>query len=740
MSYYDRPPSPRLSRDDPAYARDRDRDWDRDRDREPYHPHDRSFRPPPLESRDRDTDYYAHSHHRSYRSSYSRSRSRSPRRQYSPPRNAPKGSRAQHRSRSGSMDRGYRDGGRGGGSAGSGGGGGYYDRDAPPSNGSWDRERSRSRERDWYGGPPSRDVIVEGLGEEMKEDDILRELKDVLKIEGVEKVTIIRDRKTGISRQFGFIHFRSTLESKAFLERYYPTVSLGPLADRCRIAFSREREHEGEKRGRRRDEGEEEWRCRLCLTMNYPRRHECFRCAAPKAEITSTGNLTHPTPTHFTNDGAQDEENSTPSQFLIFRSLESSVNEELLSKGVLKLTTSNTALPPSTSKSGPIGAKVSSIKRVLLVRDRRTEESWRYGFVEFATVQDAQAALTAYQKLEKFTISSKPVTVSYIHPGVFVPVYGAPKAAEKWTFAPLSPVGAGIRLAYWDEEGYVSELFVSKQEEKEPPAETKPDETENAQKEKDKKSSKKRKADKESGGTLKKAVPSHLQFWQNRHSELRGIPPPTNQEPEAETENGDGARTEKKEKAKPEEKFVSFADMNKLACLLCSRVFKTPEKIHEHERVSTLHQTNLKDPKLREAALIKLAKAGITPTPVSDPNQPEYRDRAKERRQVFGQSSNPQASKPHKPKPKVEELELPKKSIGAALLGKMGWSEGEGLGASGEGRRDHVVAEVFEQGVGLGMKGAKIGDVEGVAKRDEGYGDFVRRTREKAKERYEGME
>ena len=45
------------------------------------------------------------------------------------------------------------------------------------------------------------------------------------------------------------------------MEQYYPTVSLGPAADRCRIAFSRERD-ENDRRSRRRDD-EEEWKCRV---------------------------------------------------------------------------------------------------------------------------------------------------------------------------------------------------------------------------------------------------------------------------------------------------------------------------------------------------------------------------------------------------------------------------------------------------------------------------------------------
>jgi hypothetical protein len=96
------------------------------------------------------------------------------------------------------------------------------------------------------------------------------------------------------------------------------------------------------------------------------------------------------------NDVATD---NTPSQFLLFRGLEASVTEELFARGVTKLyrpADSSTGSTPAgqkkgvktTSKTGDsnLGAREGSLRRILLVRDRRTNESWRFGFAEFATV------------------------------------------------------------------------------------------------------------------------------------------------------------------------------------------------------------------------------------------------------------------------------------------------------------------------------------------------------------------
>lgn len=185
---------------------------------------------------------------------------------------------------------------------------------------------------------------------------------------------------------------------------------------------------------------------------------------------------------------------STPSQYLLFRQLESTVTEELLSKGAAKLykvaadgssslgaTTkqSNSKITSTTAKS-QFGAPENSLRRVLLVKDRRTGESWRYGFAEFATIdvsypcpfahnhsdrplKDAQAALAKYNSVEKFTISSKPVLVSYAHAGVFMPVLDPSAGAQRYTFT--SSVNPSLRLAYWDEEAYVSELVISSNDE-----------------------------------------------------------------------------------------------------------------------------------------------------------------------------------------------------------------------------------------------------------------------------------
>ena len=90
-----------------------------------------------------------------------------------------------------------------------------------------------------------------------------------------------------------------------------------------------------------------------------------------------------------------------PSQFLLFRGLEATVTVQLLAKGAAKLYRTGTVPPtlqvPSTKKLGAkvssttaeskLGAKEGSLRRVLLVKDRWSDESWRFGFAEFASIE-----------------------------------------------------------------------------------------------------------------------------------------------------------------------------------------------------------------------------------------------------------------------------------------------------------------------------------------------------------------
>lgn len=341
-------------------------------------------------------------------------------------------------------------------------------------------------------------------------------------------------------------------------------------------------------------------------------------------------------------------------------------------------------------------------------------------------MQDAQAAVTRYSSFETFTISSKPVLASYIHAGVFVPVLNPTASTERFTFSPLG--NPAMKLAYWDEDAYVTELKVSTAElDAKPKAE---------EKVKSGEKSKKRKPDGAGGSGVKKiALSSHLKFWSDRHAELHGIQRKKDEENSKET-----ATPASKYSQSPQPPARSYADLERMCCCLCLRQFKSAAEVNKHERLSQLHRDNLQNEEAKTKALAKLAKKRIPDSQRQEDSQ-EYRDRARERRKTFGSSktSTKQKSKP------VSDDEAPAAatlSKGAALLGKMGWQAGTGLGAQGTGMTAPVQQELYVQGVGLGAQGGKVGDaVEEAGRNTRGrYDEFLEKTRDNARERYERME
>ncbi|CAI7670627.1 unnamed protein product [Penicillium pancosmium] len=567
-----------------------------------------------------------------------------------------------------------------------------------------------------------------------------------------ETISVLMDIMLAeVSRGLGFLRFRTIDYARDFLERNHPCIYLyGPTAGendrstKVRIAYSRERED------RARAKADGDWTCRMCAVVNFATRAKCFRCNAPRPELGPVGPPGVPAPKVVNNGDNDAAPENQPSQFILIRGLEGSVNEDLLAKGVAKLyrpnvgnndNTTNTQKKAgkvaSTTGDANLGAREGSIRRVLLVRDRKTNESWRYGFAEFANVMDAQAAIQRLNSFDKFTISSRPVLVSYIHAGVFVPVMDPNPSTEHFTFSPLA--NPSLKLMYWDDEGYVTELMLSSPEDDVGHDQSKSDKAVTGQDEgqskgqKDTEKAKKRKADTTANANAKKlAMPSHLQFWSNRHAELHGIPKDS---------DGNVIETPSEPLDQNAPPTQSYADLNRNCCYLCMRQFKSTANVNRHERLSALHRENLQNEQAKSRGMGKLIKHGIVPPTA------EYRDRARERRKAFGRGklgagTGAGAARPKPSAPKEEE-EPPVQttSKGASLLSKMGWSAGSGLGAQGTGVTAPIATEVYAQGVGLGAQGSKLGDAsEEAARNTRGrYDEFLEKTKATARQRYDQM-
>lgn len=154
-----------------------------------------------------------------------------------------------------------------------------------------------------------------------------------------------------------------------------------------------------------------------------------------------------------------------------------------------------------------------------------------------------------------------------------------------------------------------------------------------------------------------------------------------------------------------------YVDFDKLTCLLCKRAFQSLDILSKHLKMSNLHRENLQKFNVSH---------GNNDNSVNNPESQAYRDRAKERRLKYGESDPPP---PNRSRERFEkEIEkhtvaLQKQSstnlasvpigennVGNRLLQKMGWSEGQGLGRTNQGRTNIIEAESRAPAAGLGTK------------------------------------
>ncbi|KAI3320746.1 hypothetical protein HD806DRAFT_215626 [Xylariaceae sp. AK1471] len=571
-------------------------------------------------------------------------------------------------------------------------------------------------------------------------DDIMHDIG----ARGLIDVRIKSDDRTGNRRCYAFAEFKYENDAVDFLEKHYPALDVkdrNGAPTRIYIEYSRER---------RQAANLDDWKCTLCHFDNFSRRATCKQCKAPRSSEPAV---------EMQLDGQSDEcPQQTPSQFVVIRGLTSSSNETILAAGIKKLYMSkedepkqSSAMPAKLRSTAPIGnthglgAKPGSLVRVFVVRDKSSEIICNYGFAEFSTLDDARAAVAKYNAHPQFTISSKPVTIAFIHSGVFIPyLYPLQEQDRKFTFAATH--NPTLRLSYWNPSVYTSELLTfdeslyEEKEQKSEHARQGPDMASG-------KESRKRKADKDLAAPSGKkgiAMAPQLQMWANKHAELHGSKESADLTPSLDNTapvTGPNAIGGTNKTVIVPPPSISYADLDQMCCLLCRRKFSNEPSLRRHEQMSDLHKTNLENDDLIAKATQSLKALGKEPTS-------NYRDRAKERRLAHNQPTKPKPHLPRKNAPTNKDVDAAKDvsakpaiSKGAGLLAKMGWSTGEGLGAEGGGRTDIIETMAYTPGVGLGADGGKIGDAAQEAARatKNDYSDFVSKAKDKARERYEKM-
>lgn len=163
---------------------------------------------------------------------------------------------------------------------------------------------------------------------------------------------------------------------------------------------------------------------------------------------------------------------------------------------------------------------------------------------------------------------------------------------------------------------------------------------------------------------------------------------------------------------KHEEQLMDFDDN---ICLLCKRKFKNGDQIKRHRSLSKLHSSRLKRLRQRLFSGEQLDKIE------RKERETLYRDRAKERRLKYGQTDRVIPIEPlylaptDSIKNKVAQSNkdvaartLGPENKGAALMTKMGWREGAGLGKNEEGITDIIKLDSHVGTSGLGSKSYKV--------------------------------
>ncbi|CAK4243745.1 unnamed protein product [Aphanomyces euteiches] len=170
---------------------------------------------------------------------------------------------------------------------------------------------------------------------------------------------VVMNKVTGESRGFAFINFAS-IESAQYVVQYYAQQPLMIRGRTIGIGYSEpsRNQHYSAQPVRC------DWLCHICNASNFAKRLECYKCSMPKSDYAIEVPRQNPEANNLT----------IPSHILAVRSLPSEAQEADLTQ---------------------LFMNYPGMKEVRLVRDRATNVSRGFGFVEFASAEHATAALGA---------------------------------------------------------------------------------------------------------------------------------------------------------------------------------------------------------------------------------------------------------------------------------------------------------------------------------------------------------
>eukprot|EP01135_Chromosphaera_perkinsii_P000599 Nk52_evm2s136 gene=Nk52_evmTU2s136 len=566
------------------------------------------------------------------------------------------------------------------------------------------RGRGGNRNSSYSPRPPTNCIKVSNLNFDSTEEDLDKAVFRICRFHP-EDVRILRDRNTDRSRGFGFVDFADVDDAQLFIDRVDEDDNVFILdGRRLELEFARDRTPR-------------EWACVFCKSKNRLKRSNCWSCDATK-----DGNRNH-----F---GTR----------LAVRGIPFDTTEEDIS---------------------PIFAPFGNIVSIHIVRDRGTRKAKGICFVEYSNIESASAALAHVNNSNgSVVVKESSIFVTYGNAAAKNPASSNAIEQAQWASASSSyyaganagsALGSDGQVYYYEPTSgyyynYETQLYyyldpksqtyipvpsnngqnantssVSGQgatadegsTAKESEIATESPETSSADQ------SDRKLAQKVDEGTVK------LKFKATFKSAF------------TKSIAGKGTKAEQKSGAKKAdeprvlEKFFDdvtndalnemYVNRTKIQCLLCKKQLKSLEILNKHIKSSELHAKNFAEKKeerrgtpLTEKELQKLVavKEAIGKNDGGSPGGYIYRDRAKERRDLYGQPEIPFASDMGANKSPAYNQGMPvsastsdkieDSNVGSKLLKKMGWSDGEGLGKSKQGIVDPVAAALLPKGVGLG--------------------------------------
>ncbi|KAI9996556.1 hypothetical protein PInf_014288 [Phytophthora infestans] len=261
--------------------------------------------------------------------------------------------------------------------------------------------------------PPSSTLLLRGLARSVDDEMILHALQPFRPLQA----RIIYDKATGESRGFAFVDFDSvesaTQAMNAFETRplvlQHRAVNVGYTDGFCR----RSPDDSNRPHDQRQWQPRPDWICDECNVTNFGRRTSCFQCNAPKTAQTKeipVNSVFRQEQMRNRNDSHYGGESANPmaSQGAPPRDEMDTHRRHTAASRVLVVR----MLPPDIEE-GELHvafAEFDGVQDIRLIRDRTTNLSRGFGFVEF---RDIDAATTALQKCAGLMVQNAHVEVSY---------------------------------------------------------------------------------------------------------------------------------------------------------------------------------------------------------------------------------------------------------------------------------------------------------------------------------------